>query len=140
MSHKNQKPQWWQLYVGLPALVGLFLPETRAALTEMEHVLAEFGILVLVFGFVQMWLRANRSALLHDEPADAGWRMELHPLSLVPLPDPERAEETTSARPWTYAPDPAIKGVLSDTFEWHAAEDDTSVFADRTAAMRKGHE
>ena len=30
-----------------------------------------------------------------------------------------------------------IKGVLSDTFEWDAPEDEASVFADRSAVLRK---
>jgi len=47
--------------VGLPLLLGLFLPEMRASLTETEHIIAELGILCLVVGFTQLWLRANRS-------------------------------------------------------------------------------
>ena len=49
MASRKRQPQWWQLYVALTLLTGLFLPETKAALTETEHVIAELGILFLIF-------------------------------------------------------------------------------------------
>ena len=46
MSSKKQQPKWWQVYVALPVLLGLFWPETHARMTGTDHILAELGILV----------------------------------------------------------------------------------------------
>ena len=43
MSSETKNPKWWQLYVMLPLLVGLFWPEMQAHLTETEHIIAQLG-------------------------------------------------------------------------------------------------
>jgi hypothetical protein len=137
MSSIKRRAQWWQLYFGLPVLLGLFLPEMRASLTETEHIIAELGILFLVFGFTQLWLRANRSALMNMEQQEAGWvpRFRLMP----PKQFHASADRQASAErmPVRRISAVEIKGVLSDTFEWDASEDDSSVFADRSVVLRK---
>jgi hypothetical protein len=131
MSTKKH-PQWWQLYVMLPVLVGLFWPETRAALTQTEHVIAELGILALIFGFTHLWLRANRSALAGSDPAEFGWGVKLYE---IPPHQQDAAEEDGDRASLRRDPGTTptnIKGVLADTFEWDFPENDARVFAGRT--------
>ena len=58
--------------------------------TETEHIIAELGILFLIFGFVQLWLRANRSALMNSDPAEAGWRINLYEIPVAAAARPGR--------------------------------------------------
>ena len=137
MWTEKKHPSWWQLYVMLPVLVGLFWPEEKAALTETEHVIAELGILFLIFGFVQLWLRANRSALLYLDGEEGRWRTNRYEFPAAQLRDLDDHEDGAERRPMFQIPASEIKGVLSDTFEWDAPEDPSSVFADRSAVARK---
>ena len=137
MSTEKKHPKWWQLYVTLPVLVSLFYPETRAAMTETEHIIAEFGILFLIFGCVQLWLRANRSALMNIDPAEAGWRISLYEVpveQLRALDEMEDSPRSYSTREW---PAREIRGVLGDTFEWDFPEEDASVVANSHAVLRR---
>ncbi len=63
LSLKQHQPQWWQLYLMLPVLAGLFVLEIRLHLREPVNTLAQLGILFLMYAFIQLWVRANRSAL-----------------------------------------------------------------------------
>jgi len=137
MSTEKKHPKWWQLYVMLPVLVSLFYPETRATLTETEHIIAEVGLLFLIFGFVQVWLRANRSALMSIDPAEAGWRIKLYEIPMEQLRALRELEDAATPRR-RELPAGEIKGVLGDAFDWGFPEDESSVFADRSTAARKG--
>jgi hypothetical protein len=137
MSTKKQDPKWWQLYVMLPVLVSLFYPETRAALTETEHIIAEVGILCLIFGFVQMWMRANRSALTNINPAETGWGIRRYELPVEQLRDLGELEDPPTVPRQRKMPVREIRGVLGDTFEWESPVGDSSVFASPRAVSRK---
>ena len=137
MESKGRRPQWWQLYIALPVLVSLFWPETRAALSETEHIFAEFGILVLIFAFVHLWLRANRSALLESDTRDAGWGVRIYELPMERLRDMEQDEECLRARPGLQITASHKQGVLSGTFARDLPEDAASVFAYRSTVLRK---
>ena len=137
MWTEKKHPSWWQLYVMLPVLVGLFWPEEKAALTETEHVIAELGILFLIFGFVQLWLRANRSALLYLDGEEGRWRSNRYEFPAAQLRDLDDHEDRAERLPMFQIPASEIKGVLSDTFEWDMSEDPSNVFADRRAVARK---
>jgi hypothetical protein len=136
MKKQRTHPRWWQVYVMLPFLVGLFWPEMEARLSEAGHVILELGIVLLIFAFIQVWLRANRSALLQLEEPEDLWQSHIHVFPAAQLRPHENMEEDAGS----HTPAPEIKGVLSNTFEWAAAEDEASVFGDRTAALRKEHE
>jgi len=137
MSSEKKHPKWWQVYVMLPLLVGLFLPEMQAALTEPEHVIAELGILALIFGFVHLWLRANRSALMNMDEEAGQWRIRVYQIPPTGPRALDDVEQRTSQPRMFQIPVSEIKGVLSDTFEWEAPEGEESVFADERGLSRK---
>ncbi len=64
METHDRRPAWWQLYLFGFFMVGLFVLGARAPLSELGHQVAAIGTLLLVYGFVGLWLRANRPALL----------------------------------------------------------------------------
>ncbi len=133
MYSKNRKPQWWQLYVGLPLLASLFVFEIDLHLDQADNILLQLLILGLIFMFVRAWLDANRGPLMElDENAPE--RQEPRGVRVYQFPAAEpadRAGNRTASMPGVNVPQGEIKGVLDTTFELDAEETD-SVFKLRT--------
>ena len=71
----------------IPVLLALFLLEMRLPLTSTEHILAQLGILFLIYGFVQVWLRANRRALMGLDEQQGEWQVRVYTDSPAQCPD-----------------------------------------------------
>ncbi len=127
---KVRKPQWWQLYVMIPMLLALFLPEMRLPLTSTEHILAQLGILFLIYGFVQVWLRANRRALMGLDEQQGEWQVRVYTIPPARMP-------AKSEAPLFRLPAAGLKGVLDNTFEMEVPEEKESVFSGENAVARK---
>ena len=67
MYSKKQRPSWWLLYLSLPMMIGLFLIEMRLSLSDTGHRFAEFIIVLIVFGSMSLWLKANTGALIQED-------------------------------------------------------------------------
>jgi hypothetical protein len=67
MQSKKQRPSWWLLYLSLPMLIGLFLIEMRLSLSDAGHRLAEIIIVLVIFGFIWVWLNANTGAIVQED-------------------------------------------------------------------------
>ena len=63
------KPQWWLLYAVIPLMIVLFALESQMHGSLIEHRVMEFGIVLLTFGLMAMWVRANEAALIEAEVA-----------------------------------------------------------------------
>ena len=114
MPANKSHAKWWQLYITLPILVGLFAIEMRLPLTNVENIAAQLGILLLIYGFIHLWLRANRRALSGLDEEQGEWRMRVYEIP----PNPQASlPERNSDRPLFQFPEAGLKGVLSDTFE-----------------------
>jgi hypothetical protein len=120
---ERPRAQWWQLYVMLPLLVGLFWVEIQIPLTPTENVIAQLGILFLIFAFTQLWLRANRSALTDLDEDGGRWRIRVREIPPVSPRTFDNVEDRTSKYPMLQIPASGLKGVLSNTFEWKAPDD-----------------
>jgi hypothetical protein len=59
MFSKISRPKWWLLYLLLPVLVGLLVIESKASISDAGHRVVEVGIVLLVFGLIELWLRGN---------------------------------------------------------------------------------
>ena len=71
MRTETRRPPWWQLWVLVPMLGILGFLEAGTPLTAVDHKLAEVGILLLVFGLISLWLRANRAAMVSEAYGEA---------------------------------------------------------------------
>ncbi len=80
---EESHPSWWQLYLLGLGMIGLLVLGALAPLSERGHQAAAIGTLLLVWGLVELWLRANTAALLH-----------VSELLLVPQPRPKAEEQT----------------------------------------------
>ena len=66
MGKERRRPSWWQLWLLLPALGILAFLEVRASLSPAGHRVAEVAIILVVYGLVSAWLRANQARLLRE--------------------------------------------------------------------------
>ena len=105
MTSTNSHPKWWQLYLLFPIIIVLFVLEHRLNISTRGHEVAQIGILVLVYGLIYWWLKANSGALSREDQQVYGRVMVLQ------VPE----EEDRNPALFQF-PDSEIKGVLSDTF------------------------
>lgn len=127
MPSNRKHPAWWQLYIGLPLLCGLFVLEIDLNLGQTANIIAQLLILGLIFVYVRVWLHANRGVLMElDENAPE--RQEPWATRVYQFP---AAEPVTRARSSTVPRLPVdiqqgeIKGVLDTTFEIEPEEADS---------------
>ncbi len=106
------KPKWWQLYLTVPLLLGLFLLDTHLRLSTSGHEVVQLGSLLLEFGVVQLWLRANSRALRYMD--DEEFSKTIHVYEIPPLEPTVIGKDAQRALP---LPPIEIKGVLGNTFE-----------------------
>jgi hypothetical protein len=66
MGKERRRPSWWQLWLLLPALGILAFLEARASLSPAGHRVVEVAIVLVVYGLVSVWLRANQVRLLRE--------------------------------------------------------------------------
>lgn len=110
MSTRNLHPKWWQLYLTLPLLVVLFMGDSRLKISSGGHEAAQIGIVLLVYGLIYLWLKANAKALRYMDEAPYRSRATM---IRVPVSPPLGADSYQVFQ----LPESEIKGVLSDTFE-----------------------
>jgi len=66
MGKERRRPSWWQVWLLLPALGILAFLEARASLSPAGHKVAEVAIILVIYGLVSVWLRANQPGLLRE--------------------------------------------------------------------------
>ncbi len=130
MSSEKRHPQWWQVYVMLPLLVALFLVEMRLPFTHTEHVIAQIGIMLSIYGFIHLWLRANRRALMGIDEEQGEWQIKVYEIPPAQSPALDDGRNGNSPRPMFQFPESGLKGVLSDTFELESRENTSVLFPD----------
>lgn len=70
---RKGKPNWWMLYALIPSMPVLLVVGSRIPGSSLEHRLMEFGIVLLGFGLIALWVRANEPALIEQEMTDVKW-------------------------------------------------------------------
>jgi hypothetical protein len=70
MSNDVRRPRWWLLYVAVPLGAALFWLEARAPLSEGWHRTVQVGVVLVVFGMVELWRICNVAALIHEDVRD----------------------------------------------------------------------
>jgi len=110
MITHTARPKWWQVYLTLPLLIALFLLDSRLRISARGHQAVQIGILLLVYGFVHLWLKANARALSHQN--------QRRGTVIISKPHVYTLANThVENHPTLQLPDSEIKGTLSDTFE-----------------------
>ena len=104
MFRQHARPKWWQVYLTFPLLVGLFYADSRLKLSARGHQIVQLAIILLVYGLIHLWVKANAMGLesQSDTPPIIITRVQVFlppQKSLLRLPNSE------------------IKGVLDTTFD-----------------------
>ena len=110
MSTQYARPKWWQLYLTFPLLIILFVADHRLKISLRGHEAVQIGIIILIFGLMQLWLKANATALSHMD------RMRYHG-TVTEIQIPANEFSNYNLPPLFHLPESEIKGMLSDTFE-----------------------
>jgi len=112
MSSQYARPKWWQVYLTLPLLVALFAVDSRLKISTRGHQGVQIGIILLVYGLVHLWLKANAKALSNMD------RIQDHrTFTVIQILPYQLDDSNKDKRPIIQLPDSEIKGMLSDTFE-----------------------
>jgi len=114
MSSSNKNPKWWQLYLIFPLLIALFAVDTRLNLSTRGHQIVQIGAVLLIYGLVHIWLKANARALSGMDQEQSDGRVivtRIQPYQLSSI------DNEYKRRPLFQLPDSEIKGTLSQTFE-----------------------
>jgi hypothetical protein len=138
----SSNPKWWQLYLLLPLAVVLFVLERGLPFPTSGHQVVQIGIVLVIFGLVYFWLRANSAALTETEQERHQWKATLI-VSVIPnppdgearggngrqpelpLPKPESKSEPESE---TKSNEPKSKNALDNTSELDPVEPIPTVF------------
>ncbi len=121
MNSTNLRPKWWQLYLSFPLLIALFVVDTRLRLSTRGHEAVQIMILVLVYGLIHLWLKANARALSRmDQQAYGGT------IRVIQIPIAYDPEGNNQSRPMLQIPESEIKGLLTDTANLNYVDADSS--------------
>jgi len=116
------------LYLTFPLMFTLLIAEQWLKLSAGVHQALQIGIVLLIYGLIHWWLKANARALSdleQTETYDAVIVSRIPPRSL-----PNR-------RPMFEFPESEIKGALSDTFEIDMIDAELLPLEDSATALTK---
>ncbi len=110
MSSKDVQPKWWQLYLTFPLLMALFAVDSRLKISIRAHQFVQICIIVIVFGLIHLWLKANTAALSNLDRRSQQDRV--HVVHIFSYPAPEHPRTAL-----LHVPDSEVRGLLDDTYE-----------------------
>lgn len=67
MKKGSIRPAWWFLYLSIALVLGLFWIEAKSPFSAAGHTWAEIGLVLILYGLVTTWLKANEAALISEE-------------------------------------------------------------------------
>jgi hypothetical protein len=120
MFPSNPHPKWWQVYLSLPLLALLFFAETRLKLSVRGHQVVQIGILLLVYGLIYLWLKANAVALSNLHPGYSSKTFRVYR-----IPSRQLAEPGSENRSMLQPPSSEIHGGASVPFSVHYIDADS---------------
>lgn len=127
MISSNNHPKWWQIYLTFPLLIALFVLDHRLETSTRGHEVVQIGIILLVYGLIYGWLKANSRAISRRDRQKYYGR-----LMVVQIPPAQLPEAKVEKRPILQLPNSGVKGALSNTFEMNFVDAD-SVPADKAS-------
>jgi hypothetical protein len=110
MSSTNIRPRWWQLYLTFPLLIALFAVDNRLKLSSRGHQIVQIGIILVLYGLIHLWLKANARALSRmDQQAYSST------FKVIEIPAVRDPEANHARRSILQLSDSEIKGLLTDS-------------------------
>ena len=106
------RPKWWQLYLTFPLLVALFVLDARLRISVRGHQAVQISIVLLIYGLIHLWLKANASALSKMDQ-----RQHYRTIRVIRVPVSQLPDADAQRRPMFELPASEVKGVLSNTYD-----------------------
>ncbi len=87
-SHAN----WWLVFALLPLMILLLFGDALLPESPFGHRVLEVGIVLVTFGLMALWVRANQHSLVENDYTSRGWVLtslsdELRTVDGLPLAD-----------------------------------------------------
>ena len=117
MLSQNTRPRWWQLYLTFPLLIGLFVMDARLRISNRGHQAVQIGIILMIYGLIHVWLKANRSALSRMDQSAYG-----RSFRVIQIPPAELSESAHQKRSILQLSDSEIHGLLSEGMDMSYAD------------------
>ncbi len=113
----SPKPKWWRLYSTFPLALVLLVLEHRLPLSPGEHQAVQIGIVLVTFGLIYLWLRANTVTLIQMDREQRGRSYTV--TEYPPASPAEGVEGGNGRRPMfpRSVPESGLRNTLEDTFE-----------------------
>jgi hypothetical protein len=67
MKKDFTRPKWWLLYLSNVLVLGFFWLEVKASLSETGHKLVEVGLVIILYGLMMVWIKANEVGLMNED-------------------------------------------------------------------------
>lgn len=67
MQKPRSRPNWLVLFLVITPVLGVLWLEAREPLSQVDHKIVEIGLVVLLYGIVAVWLKANEHIVMFDE-------------------------------------------------------------------------
>ena len=67
MKRDFTRPKWSLLYLSNVLVLGLFWLEAKASLSETGHKLVEVGLVIILYGLMMVWIKANEVSLINED-------------------------------------------------------------------------
>lgn len=96
----KSRPQWWQMYLLVPLMIALLVIEGEIQSPLIVHRFLEFGIVLVTFGLMAVWIQGNQAALSNEEAEKQPWILEPDPKSELAVdPDilPDEPEDSVDS-------------------------------------------
>ncbi len=120
MRSENTHPKWWQLYLTFPLLIALFVIDHQLKISPREHQALQIGIVLLVYGVIYWWLKANARAISRMDQQQYYGKFRV-----IQIPPLQIYEPNDEKYPMLELPNSEVKGMLGDTFEMDHLNSDT---------------
>ncbi len=70
---RKSKPTCCLLYLTVPLMIALLLADARMPYPLVVHRVAEFATVIVSFGLMALWVKANETALINEEMEKERW-------------------------------------------------------------------
>jgi len=124
MSSRKTHPKWWQVYLTVPLLIALFALDSRLRISTRGHQAVQMGIVLLIYGLIHLWLKANRSAL-----AGAVRQQPIKIYRVIELPSSGSFQLEGEKKSILQLSDSEIHGLLGDEMEMNYT--DAEIFSNQ---------
>lgn len=125
MSSQTTSPRWWQAYLSLPLMIALFALDSRLRISMRAHQAVQIVIVLLVYGFIRLWLKSNASALSKMDRKQFNRKITMVRTPITRLPAPRREKRSI-----VQLPDGEIEGLLSDAMDMSYIHAESSTLDD----------